>query len=72
MAQGRDVSDWNVNRDGDQGVVACAEYAGRFKVKRSGVIQIIWLLDEGPGPEDDGPVGRAAQEAIEAAIRPRA
>ncbi len=48
MAQGRDVSDWNVNRDGDQGVVACAEYAGRFKVKRSGVIQIIWLLMRGP------------------------
>lgn len=60
-----------MNLDGDQGVVACAEYGGRFKVKQSGVIQITWLLDEGPGPEDEGPVSRAALEAIDAAIGPQ-
>lgn len=72
MAKGRDASDWTVEHTGDEGTVTCAEYRGRFKVlPRSGVIRITWQ-GGGPGPGEDGPVNRAAQEAIDAAIRPRA
>lgn len=71
MAKGRDASDWTVRHDGDEGIVSCPEYRGRFKVMRTGVIKIIWH-DGGPGPGEDGPVNRAAQEAIDAAISPRA
>ncbi len=71
MARGHDASDWTVKHDGDQGTVVSAEYAGRFKVKQSGIVQIIWMLGKGPGPKEDGPISRAALEAIDAAIRPQ-
>lgn len=71
MASGRDASDWIVEHDGDEGTIRCPEYRGRFRVRNTGVAQIIWQ-DGGPGPGEDGPVGRAAHEVIEAAIRPRA
>lgn len=71
MAKGRDPGDWTVKHDGDEGTIRCAEYRGRFVVQRNGVVKIIWQ-GGGPGPGEDGPVGRAAQEAIDAAIRPRA
>ena len=71
MAEGRAQSDWNVRRIGDEGIVECAEYCGRFRIRRSGVVQIIWSLGKGPAPKDVGPVGRAAHEAIDAAIRPQ-
>lgn len=70
MAKGRDASDWAVEHTGNEGAIRSAEYRGRFRVDRRGVIQIIW--QDGPGPEDHGPVSQAAKEAIEAAIRPRA
>ncbi len=70
MAKGRDASDWTVTHGGYEGTVRSAEYRGRFKVRPNGVVQIIWQV--GPEPEDDGPVNRAAQEAIDAVIRPRA
>jgi hypothetical protein len=72
MAEGRDASDWTVNHAGGEGTVACAEYRGRFRVKPTGVVQIIWLEGKGPSPGEDRPVGIAAQEAIDAALRPRA
>ncbi|KGM35700.1 hypothetical protein [Inquilinus limosus] len=72
MAKGHDPSDWTVKFSGDEGTIASEEYAGRFRVRPSGVVQIIWSLGKGPPPKEDGPVGRAAQEAIDAAIRPRA
>jgi hypothetical protein len=69
MTKGRDASDWTVKFAGDEGTVASDEYAGRFRVKPSGVIQIIWSEGKGPGPMNDGPARRAAHEAIDAAIR---
>jgi hypothetical protein len=36
---------------------------------RTGVIKIVWQ-GGGPGPGEGGPVGRSAQAAIAAAIRP--
>lgn len=72
MAKGHDASDWTVKHAGDEGTVTCAEYRGRFKVRPSGVVRIIWLEGKGPPPKEDRPVGIAAQEAIDAAIRPRA
>lgn len=59
MAKGRDASDWTVRHDGDEGTIACPEYRGRFRVLRSGVVQIVWHAG-GPGPGEDGPVNRAA------------
>jgi hypothetical protein len=53
-----------------EGTVSCPEYASRFKVRRSGAVQIIWSLGKGPPPGEDRPVGMAAQEAIDAVIRP--
>lgn len=70
MAKGHDASDWTVKFAGDEGTVSCPEYAGRFKVRRSGAVQIIWSLGKGPPPEVDRPVGMAAQEAIDKVIRP--
>lgn len=65
MANGRAASDWTVSVDGDGGTIECGQFRGRFKVSRIGVVQIIW--QQGPMPKDDGPVTRAAQEAIEKA-----
>jgi len=71
MVMGRKASDWTVEHTGTEGTVACAEYLGRFQVDRNGAIRITWSPP--PGPAVDGEmIGRAAQEAIEAAIRPRA
>lgn len=72
MAKGRDASDWTVRHDGVEGTVVCPEYRGRFTVNRSGVVRIIWSAGKGPPPPEDKPVSMAAQEAIDAAIRPRA
>lgn len=71
MAKGLKASDWTVRNLGGEGTVKCAEYRGRFRVRRDGVIKIIWQ-DGGPLPGEDRPVNTAAQEAIGAAIRPRA
>jgi hypothetical protein len=71
MTRGRDASDWTVKFAGDEGTVSRDEYAGRFRVKTTGVIQITWTLGKGPPPTDDRPVVMAAQEAIDAAIRPQ-
>lgn len=68
MAKGHDPGDWTVHLDGDEGTIRSAEYRGRFRVSRIGVIKIIWQ-GGGPGPGEDGPVGRAAQDAIAAAMR---
>ncbi|MGL4962894.1 MAG: hypothetical protein ACRC67_16800 [Inquilinus sp.] len=70
MAKGHDASDWMVLHTGDEGTISGGAYRGRFKVRGTGVVQIIWKI--GPEPRDAGPVEIAAQEAIEAAIRPRA
>jgi hypothetical protein len=70
MASGREASDWTVEHTGDEGAIWCHEYRGRFRVRSAGVVQIIWQ-GGGPGPGEDGPVGRAAHEAIDAAIRPQ-
>jgi hypothetical protein len=70
MAKGLEASDWTVEHTGDEGTIRSAEYRGRFKVRRSGIVQIVW--QDGPGPKDASQIERAAQEAIEAAIRPRA
>ena len=69
MARGCDASDWIVSYEDDEGTVTCQEFRGRFRVQSSGVVQISWL--DGPEPEDVGPVRRAAQEAIDVAVRPR-
>jgi uncharacterized protein YcnI len=69
MAKGRAAAGWTVTVDGDEGVVACAEYRGRYRVKRSGVVQIIWSLGKAPEPNDSGRVNQAAQAAIAAALR---
>ncbi|MGF6232033.1 hypothetical protein QFZ27_005988 [Inquilinus ginsengisoli] len=68
MASGRDASDWTVEHAGDEGAIWCHEYRGRFRVRNAGVVHIIWQ-GGGPGPAENGPVGRAAHEAIDAAIR---
>lgn len=70
MTKGHDASDWTVTHDGDEGTVACAEYRGRFRVKRTGVVQIIWSLGKGPAPGKDRAVGIAAQDAIAAVLWP--
>lgn len=69
MANGHKASDWTVEHDGDEGVVQCPEYRGRYRVKRTGVVQIIWLQGKGPPPQESGRVNQAAQQAIDAAIR---
>lgn len=71
MAKGHDASDWTVLHTGDEGTLRCPEYRGRFVVQPTGVVKIIWQ-GGGPGPGEDGAVQRAAQEAVDAAIRPRA
>jgi hypothetical protein len=68
MAQGHSPTDWTVTIAGDEGTIRSAEYRGRFVVSRIGVVKIIWQ-GGGPGPGEDGPVRRAAQEAIAAALR---
>jgi peroxiredoxin len=70
MANGHDASDWTVEHTGDEGTIRSTDYRGRFRIDRRGVIQLIW--QDGPEPQDHGPVSQAAKEAIEAAIRPRA
>jgi hypothetical protein len=68
MSYGLKASDWTVEHAGDEGTVACAEYLGRFRVDKSGIIRITWST----GPSWNGKkIGRAAYEAIEAAIRPQ-
>ena len=69
MARGHDASDWTVKHDGDEGTVRSTENRGRFRIDRRGVVRIVW--QDGPGPKDEGPANQAAQEAIEAAIRPQ-
>jgi|AraplaDrversion2_2_1032049.scaffolds.fasta_scaffold87478_2 hypothetical protein len=71
MAKCLKASEWTVRNLGGEGTVKCAEYHGRFRVRRDGVIKIVWQ-DGGAGSGEYGQVGRAALEAIEAAIRPRA
>jgi hypothetical protein len=71
MTRGRDSADWTVKFAGDEGTVVSDEYAGRFSVKLSGVIEIIWLEGRGPPAEKEGPASRAALEAVDAAIRPQ-
>jgi|GEM_PF-1130288 len=70
MAKGHDSSDWTVLHSGDEGTISGGAYRARFRVRSTGVVQIIWKI--GPEPKDEGPINRAAQEAIDAAIRPRA
>jgi hypothetical protein len=71
MATGHKASDWTVEHTGNEGIVACAEYLGRFRIDRDGAVRITWSPP--PGPVADGEtIRRAAQEAIDAAIRPRA
>ena len=71
MAKGLTASDWTVRNLGGEGTVKCAEYRGRFRVRRDGVIKITWN-GGGPRADEEGPLTRAAQEAIAAAIRSRA
>ena len=68
---GRTPSDWTVRNIGGEGTVRCAGHYGRFRVRRDGVVKIIWQLGKGPGPEDSGPVNQAALEAIAAALWPQ-
>ncbi len=70
MGKGHNASDWTVRHTGDEGTISAGDYRGRFRVRRGGIVQIIW--QDGPEPRDAGPLEIAAQEAIEAAIRPRA
>jgi hypothetical protein len=70
MASGGDASDWTVEHTGGEGTIADGAYRGRFRVRADGDVQIIW--QDGPEAKDTGTVDRAAKEAIEAAIRPRA
>ena len=69
MARGLDASDWTVSQRGDEGTIRSDEYRGRFRVRRPGLVQII--RQDGPESGEYGPVDRAAQEGIAAAIRPR-
>ncbi|MGK9231994.1 hypothetical protein KXS07_13090 [Inquilinus limosus] len=69
MAHGHKASDWTVRHTTGEGTVDCGEYRGRFEVQPDGTIRITW--QQGPGPEEDGAVGNAAREAIDAAIRPQ-
>jgi len=71
MVMGRKASDWTVEHTGTEGTVACAEYLGRFRVDQDGAVRITWSPPPGPAL-DRRTIRRAAQEAIEAAIRPRA
>jgi hypothetical protein len=68
MTHGLQASDWIVRHTTGEGTVECDEYRGRFRVQPSGDIRIIWR--QGPGPDDHGTVSRAAEMAIEQAIRP--
>ena len=69
MAKGHDAADWTVLHSGDEGNISAGAYRGRFRVSHSGVVKIIW--QQGPEPKVEGPINRAAQEAIDAAIRPQ-
>ena len=42
MSQRRSSGDRTVEHDGDEGTIRSAEYRGRFKVRRGGIVQIIW------------------------------
>jgi len=68
MTRGFAASDWTVRHTTGEGTVECDEYRGRFRVQPSGAIRIDW--QQGPRPDDRGAVNRAAEAAVEQAIRP--
>jgi hypothetical protein len=71
MAKGQKASDWTVRNLGGQGTVKCDSHYGRFRVRRDGEIKITWNAG-GARPDEEGPLARAAREAIAAMIRPSA